>query len=179
MDRRTFITSTTATVAAIGVGDNSILIANTQKKEPMDTSTQSFWPDKARLVISISMQFETGAQPDRAAGSPFPIIDPKYPDLPVQKWYEYGFKEGVPRLLDLWDRAGVKVTSHMVGQAVERHPELAKQIVGRGHEASRHGQTWEPQYSMNPELERAGYQASIDTIQKVTGARPVGFNAFS
>ena len=107
----------------------------------MYTSTQSFWPDKARLVISISMQFEIGAQPDRRAGSPFPPIDPKYPDLPVQKWYEYGFKEGIPRLLDLWDRTGVKVTSHMVGQAVERHPELAKEIVDRGHEASGHGQT--------------------------------------
>ena len=53
----------------------------------------------------------------------------QYPDLPVGKWYEYGFKEGVPRLLDMWDRVGVKVTSHMVGQAVERHPELAKEIV--------------------------------------------------
>jgi len=112
------------------------------------------------------------------AGSPFPPIDPKYPDLPVQKWYEYGFKEVVPRLLDLWDRVGIKVTSHMVGQAVERHPELAKEIVDRGHEAAGHGQTWEPQYSMTPEQERAGYQASIGTIQRVTGTRPIGFNAF-
>src|SRR3982074_1067863 len=75
-----------------------------------------------------------------AAGSPFPPLDPKYPDLPVGKWYEYGFKEGVPRLLDMWDRVGVKVTSHMVGQAVERHPELAKEIVDRGHEAAGPGQ---------------------------------------
>ena len=164
MNRRTFITASTA--AAIGFGANSILTANAQEKEPMDTSTQPFWPDKARLVISISMQFETGAQPDRGAGSPFPPIDPKYPDLPVQKWYEYGFKEGIPRMLDMWDRVGVKVTSHMVG------------IVDRGHEAAGHGQTWEPQYSMTPEQERAGYQASIDTIQKATGTRPIGFNAF-
>jgi hypothetical protein len=170
MNRRTFITASTA--AAIGFGANSILTANAQEKEPMDTSTQSFWPDKARLVISISMQFETGAQPDRGAGSPFPPIDPRYPDLPVQKWYEYGFKEGIPRMLDMWDRVGIKVTSHMVGQAVEKHPELAKEIVDRGHEAAGHGQTWEPQYSMTPEQERAGYQASIDTIQKATGTRP-------
>src|SRR6267142_2132326 len=45
-------------------------------------------------------------------------------------------------------------------------------------EAAGHGQTWEPQYSMTPEQERAGYQASIDTIQRVTGTRPIGFNAF-
>src|SRR3954466_3190856 len=131
MDRRAFIPATTATAAAIGFGAKSILTANAQETVPEATSPGSFWPDKARLVISISMQFETGAQPERGAGSPFPPIDPKYPDLPVQKWYEYGFKEGVPRLLDLWDRVGIKVTSHMVGQAVERHPELAKEIVAR------------------------------------------------
>ena len=176
MNRRTFITASSA--AAIAFGTNVVHITNAKQIDTMDTSTQSFWPDKARLVISISMKFETGAQPDRGAGSPFPLIDPKYPDLPVQKWYEYGFKEGVPRLLDLWDRLGIKVTSHMVGQAVERHPELAKEIVDRGHEASGHGQTWEPQYSMTPEQERAGYQASIDTIKRLTGTRPIGFNAF-
>ena len=103
----------------------------------MPTSPETFWPNKARLVISISMQFETGAQPERGAGSPFPPIDSKYPDLPAQKWYDYGFKEGIPRLLDLWEKVGVKVTSHMVGQAVEKHPELAKEIVDRGHEARR------------------------------------------
>lgn len=164
----------------MGFGASSLVTVRSQGKENMSSSKSQgvFWPGKARLVISISMQFETGAQPERGAGSPFPPIDPKYRDLPVQKWYEYGFKEGVPRLLDLWDRAGVKVTSHMVGQAVERHPALAKEIVDRGHEAAGHGQTWEPQYSMTSEQERAGYQASIDTIQRVTGNRPVGFNAF-
>ena len=73
-------------------------------------------------------------------------------------------------MLDMWDRVGVKVTSQMVGKAVGKHPELAKEIVDRGHEAAGHGQTWEPQYSMTPEQERAGYQASIDTIQKATGS---------
>lgn len=51
MNRRTFITACTA--AAIGFGADSILTASAQEKEPMDTSTQSFWPDKARLVIFI------------------------------------------------------------------------------------------------------------------------------
>ena len=55
------------------------------------------------------------------------------------------------------DRHGIKVTSHMVGQEVERNTELAKEIVDRGHEATGHGQTWEPQYSMTPEQERAGF----------------------
>ncbi|MDF2696997.1 MAG: Polysaccharide deacetylase, partial [Labilithrix sp.] len=144
---------------------------------PANTS-RSRWPNGARLVISISMQLEAGAQPERGASGPFPAIDPRYPDLPVAKWYEYGIKEGVPRLLDLWDRKRVRVTSHMVGQAVERHPALAREIVQRGHEAAAHGQTWTPQYSMTPEEERASYEASVRTLERVTGTRPVGFNAF-
>jgi hypothetical protein len=127
MDRRTFITTSTA--AAVGLGANSLLTGRAQgkEKEPRPISTEGFWPNKARLVISLSMQFETGAQPERGASSPFPPLDSKYPDLPAQKWYDYGFKEGIPRMLDLWDRVGVKVTSHMVGQAVEKHPALAKE----------------------------------------------------
>jgi len=140
--------------------------------------SSSFWPNGARLIVSISMQFEAGAQPEHGAGSPFPTIDPKYPDLPAAKWYAYGIKEGIPRMLDLWDRKRIKVTSHMVGQAVERSPQLAREIVQRGHEAAAHGQTWTPQFSMTEAEERASYEASIRTLEKVTGTRPLGFNAF-
>jgi hypothetical protein len=122
--------------------------------------TDEFWPGGARLVISSSMQMEAGAQPESGAESPLPKIDPKYPDIAATKWYEYGFKEGLPRLLDMFDRRNVKVTSHMVGAAVERHPALAKEIVQRGHEPSGHGQTWTPQYSMTPEQERKSYADS-------------------
>ena len=137
-----------------------------------------FWPGGARLVISVSMQMEGGAQPASGADSPMPRIDPKYPDLPAGKWYDYGYKEGLPRLLDVFDRRKVKVTSHMVGAAVDLHPQLAKEIVQRGHEAAGHGQTWTAQYSMTPEEERASYRESIESIRRATGTRPVGFNAF-
>jgi hypothetical protein len=56
----------------------------------------TFWPDSARMVISVSMQMEAGAQPRSGAESPMPKIDPKYPDLPASKWYDYGYKEGLP-----------------------------------------------------------------------------------
>ena len=137
-----------------------------------------FWPGGARLVISISMQMEAGAQPESGAESPLPKMDPRYPDIAATKWYEYGFKEGLPRLLDMFDRRNIKATSHMVGAAVEKHPTLAKEIVQRGHEPSGHGQTWTPQYSMTPEQERKSYADSAATIERVTGVRPVGFNAF-
>src|SRR5260370_23093943 len=66
----------------------------------------------------------------------------------------------------------------MVGAAVERRPAMAKEIVWRGHEPAGHGQTWTPQYSMTAEQERKSYADSAATIERVTGVRPVGFNAF-
>lgn len=136
-----------------------------------------FWPNDAQLVISISMQFEATAQGENAEG-PFPPLDAKYPDTITPTWYRYGMTEGIPRLLDLWDRHGIKVTSHMVGRAVELNPELAKEVVARGHEASGHGQTWTPQFSMSEDEERTSYKKSADVIEKITGMRPKGFNAF-
>lgn len=136
-----------------------------------------FWPNDIRLVVSISMQFEAGAQGERAEG-PFPPLDPAYSDSITPTWYAYGMNEGVPRLLDLWDRHSVKVTSHMVGAAVDLRPDLAQEIVRRGHEAAAHGQTWTPQFSMTEAEERASYTANVASIERATGVRPVGFNAF-
>src|SRR6267142_5148466 len=179
MHRRAFIQASTLAAAAMvrTAAARTSQPRRIRKERTEMKKSGAFWPNGARLVVSISMQFEAGAQPERGAESPFPLIDTKYPDLPASKWYDYGLKEGIPRMLDMFDRVGVKVTSHMVGAAVERNPQLAKEIVERGHEAAGHGQTWTPQFSMTPDEERTSYQASIKTIETATGKRPVGFNA--
>src|SRR5882724_8191194 len=117
MDRRTFIQASALTAAAmVTTSAAGASRAERIRKERTEMEKSgAFWPNGARLVVSISMQFEAGAQPERGAESPFPVIDTKYPDLPVAKWYDYGFKEGIPRMLDMFDRVGVTVTSHMVG----------------------------------------------------------------
>lgn len=177
MNRRDFVKNSAS--ALVGAGLLTVApIGRAEEKIAKLKPSGPFWPDGARLVISVSMQFEAGAQPERGASGPFPPLDPQYADLPMQTWYKYGINEGIPRMLDLWDRRGIKVTSHMVGQAVERTPALAREIVERGHEAAAHGQTWEPQFSMTPDQERAAYVANIESIQKATGVRPLGFNAF-
>ncbi|MBZ4372133.1 polysaccharide deacetylase family protein [Corallococcus sp. AS-1-6] len=175
--RRQFLSGTAVAAGALAVS-GAVAAQVPARGAAKASAKKGFWPGGARLAISLSLQFEAGAQPERGASSPFPPIDAKYPDLPVATWYEYGVREGIPRLLEMFSRRGVQVTSHMVGQAVERHPALAKEIVERGHEAAAHGQTWTPQFSMTPEEERASYEANVRAIQRATGQTPVGFNAF-
>jgi peptidoglycan/xylan/chitin deacetylase (PgdA/CDA1 family) len=123
-----------------------------------ETTSQGFWPDGIRLVVSVSMQFEAGGQPPKGTDSPFPPVE--FPasvpsDAAANTWFAYGYREGIPRMLDLWDRHSVKVTSHMIGEAAQRHPELAREIVARGHEASGHGPRWSSQYAMSRDEERS------------------------
>jgi hypothetical protein len=96
MDRRTFIQASTLTAAAmVTTSAARTSRPGRSRKEGIEmTKSGALWPDGARLVVSVSMQFEAGAQPERGAESPFPVIDTKYPDVPVSKWYDYGFKEG-------------------------------------------------------------------------------------
>ncbi|WP_415873086.1 polysaccharide deacetylase family protein [Burkholderia ubonensis] len=137
------------------------------------------WPDGIRLVISISMQFEAGGQPPKGADSPFPPVafPPSVPaDLASGTWFAYGYREGIPRLLDLWDRHDVKVTSHMIGEAVRHRPELAREIVARGHEASAHGPSWRSQFAMSRDDERRFLLDARDMVEAATGQRPIGYN---
>jgi peptidoglycan/xylan/chitin deacetylase (PgdA/CDA1 family) len=100
-----------------------------------------------------------------------------YVDLPAATWYQYGYKEGIPRMLDNWDKLGIKVTSHMVGSAVLKNPQLAKEIIERGHEAAAHGMNWSSQYNLSYDAEKKFIQDGVDAIKKVTGATAIGYNA--
>lgn len=146
---------------------------------PKETSTpqNTKWTDGSRLVVSISMQFEAGGQPDNAE-SPFPQNMQKgFIDLPAATWYQYGYKEGIPRMLDNWDKLGIKITSHMVGSAVLNNPDLAKEIVQRGHEAAAHGMNWSTQYNLSYADEKKFIKDGVDAIKQVTGFDAVGYNA--
>lgn len=147
------------------------------KASPKENAPSSKWADGSRLVVSISMQFESGGEPENAE-SPFPQnLEKGYRDLPAKTWYEYGYKEGIPRMLDNWDRLGVKVTSHMVGTAVMKNPQLAREIVERGHEAAAHGMNWSSQYNLPYEQEKKFIKDGIDAIKNITGFNAIGYNA--
>jgi len=147
------------------------------KASPKENAPSSKWADGSRLVVSISMQFESGGEPENAE-SPFPQnLEKGYRDLPAKTWYEYGYKEGIPRMLDNWDRLGVKVTSHMVGTAVLKNPQLAREIVERGHEAAAHGMNWSSQYNLPYVQEKKFIKDGVDAIKNITGFNAIGYNA--
>lgn len=144
-----------------------------------EATPKVFWPNGARLAISISMMFEGGGQPISGAGGPIPEpIQDGLPDLPTNAFFAYGHYEGIPRALNLFDKHKIKVSSFMIGKAVQQSPELAQEIARRGHEVAAHGRTWQNSYMLPRDEEKRFIADSVEMIQKVTGQRPVGWNAY-
>jgi peptidoglycan/xylan/chitin deacetylase (PgdA/CDA1 family) len=138
-------------------------------------ASREFWPDGAKLVISISLQFETDGWSGLGAHSPMTVLEGS--DSALANWYDYGFKEGIPRLVDVFQRRHVRATSHMQSEAVEHNPQLAREIVERGYEAAARGQSACSPRNLTADEERRSCEVIIQSIQRATGARPVGFNS--
>jgi peptidoglycan/xylan/chitin deacetylase (PgdA/CDA1 family) len=171
--RRALIGSSLAAAAM------SSLPPSVSAQENNMTGTEPFWPNNARLAVSFSLMFEGGGQPISGAGGVIPDpIEKGLPDLPTNAFFAYGHYEGIPRVLDLMDKHSVKLSSFMIGKAVETAPDIAKEIVRRGHEAAAHGRTWQNSYFLDSDAERRFIADSVETIQKVTGQQPTGWNAY-
>lgn len=148
-----------------------------EKTAEAKNTSKKYWPNGAQLVISVSMQFETGGQPEGAespfSGTPLPKGQP---DLPAESWYRYGANEGIYRMLDLWKKYDIKVTSHVVGTAAEKYPEVAKAIAAGGHEVAAHGISWDNQWNKSYEEELRFVKEGVNAVEKITGQKAVGYN---
>ncbi len=143
-------------------------------------SSDGFWPGDARLVLTVSLMFEAGAQrrPESVYLGPLGDMPSEYPDLPGDTYFEYGWTEAIPRLLDLFDEYSIKVTCFPVGLAIERSPDLMREIARRGHECAAHGWEWVPQYAMSEDEEREFIQKSVRIVRDVCGNQPLGWNCW-
>jgi len=171
------ITLNRRAVLALGAAAAAVPFVARAKENTM-SSSQQFWPNNARLAVSFSLMFEAGGQPISGAPAPFGSIEKGAPDLATNGLFQYGVYEGIPRILDLMDKHQVKLSSFMVGQAVDKAPDLAREIVRRGHEAAAHGRTWQNSYLLDPDTERRFITDGMESIHKATGQTPVGWNAY-
>src|SRR3954454_11145184 len=177
--RETLRTVGAAAALAVAAGRPREAQAATTTVDASARKAAGYWPNNARLAVSLSLMFEGGGQPISGAGGVIPDkIEDGVPDLPTNAFFAYGHYEGIPRVLDLVDKHGIKLSSFMIGKAVETSPDLAQEIVRRGHEAAAHGRVWDNSYQLPRDEEKRFIADTVETIQKVTGQTPIGWNAY-
>src|SRR2546423_8555579 len=84
---------------------------------------------------------------------------------------------GMPRLLRLFERYGLKTTWFIPGHSIETFPEQTRMVVEAGHEIGIHGYSHENPIAMTPEQERAVLSRCIYLVEEVSGRRPRGYVA--
>ena len=87
-------------------------------------------------------------------------------------------EQAVQPILDLLAEADVRATFFVVGEVMERHPDLVRRIRDQGHEIGCHGMTHRPLYTMaEVEFER-DLARFAELYAKVLGdGSPMGFRA--
>ena len=141
------------------------------------------WPGNAQIAISFVVNYEEGSEQSILDGDiqhesngevPSPV-PPNQRDLFNESFFEYGSRVGVWRLLDILDRYEAKATFFSCALAMERNPEVAQQVVERGHEICGHGYRWEEYHSMDRDSEKESILKTIKSLTQTCGGRPLGW----
>lgn len=99
------------------------------------------------------------------------------PDCPPYLATQYrGVSDGLPKLLDALDGAGVPTTCFCTGQVAERFPARIEDLLRRGHELGAHGHTHRPFDGLSPDEARFELAESTQAL-RAFGAPVTSFRA--
>jgi peptidoglycan-N-acetylglucosamine deacetylase len=129
------------------------------------------WPEGKRSAVLLSIDVDAIAPflwehrdhlPDRLAR------------LEIRR---FGLRSGMTRLLDLFDRYGVKVSFYVPAVVAEFDPDLLPALLKAGHEIGLHGYFHELVRDIGDEEFSAALGASLDLFVSQTGKKPAGFRS--
>ena len=122
------------------------------------------WKDGARCAVALSFDSDHETNELREGGK----------SIGRMAWVQYGNRVGVPRILELLGRHGVKASFYVPAVAALLHPEEQRRVVAEGHEIGIHGWIHELNSVLPYAVERDLMFRATDTLESITGIRPVG-----
>ncbi|AZS83023.1 polysaccharide deacetylase [Streptomyces griseoviridis] len=90
---------------------------------------------------------------------------------------EFCAEVGVPRLISLFERHGVRATWCTPGHTMVTFPERVRQIVDAGHEIAAHGCYHEGVPKLDADTERRLMEAQLAQHDRYIGVRPRGYRS--
>ena len=145
---------------------------------------QAQWPGDARIALQFVLNYEEGGENNILhgdAGSEQFLSEligaQSYParHMSMESVYEYGSRAGVWRLLREFAARDLPLTVFAVAMALQRHPQLATELVNLEHEIACHGLRWIHYQDVAEAVEREHMQRALAIITELTGTRPLGW----
>ncbi|MBX9907892.1 MAG: polysaccharide deacetylase [Beijerinckiaceae bacterium] len=122
------------------------------------------WPGGARCAVALSFDADHETNELRDGGKSVGRLS----------WGQYGTRVGVPRILEMLKREDIKASFFVPAVAALLHPDEQRRVIAEGHEIGLHGWIHEVNTAVPPEKERELHFRAADTLEKITGIRPVG-----
>jgi len=89
---------------------------------------------------------------------------------------EYGVRVGVPRVLELLDRHGIRATFFVPGHTVESFPQVTESILEHGHEIAHHSYAHVDPSGQTRDEEEADMERALDVLERI-GVKPLGYRS--
>ena len=142
------------------------------------------WPGNARLALQFVLNYEEGAENsvlhgDRASETFLseiigaPAFEMRH--MSMESLFEYGSRAGFWRVMREFKQRALPITVFGVAMALERNPEAVAAMLEDGHEIAAHGWRWISYQEVDEATEREHMQRAVAAIEKLTGARPLGW----
>ena len=90
---------------------------------------------------------------------------------------EFGPRVGMPRLLALFEKYGIKTTWFVPGHTIETYRKSCERVVSAGHEIAHHGWTHRPPAELTRDEEEAELVRANEQIRKLTGKKARGYRS--
>lgn len=127
------------------------------------------WPNGARCAVSLSFD---------ADHETIPLRDSDESPMRISQG-QYGNRQGVPRIRKLLDRHGVRASFFYPAVSALLHPEEIRAVAAEGNEIGIHSWIHEANTTLPPGVERELTLRATDTLEKLSGRRPVGMRTAS
>lgn len=129
------------------------------------------WKNGARCAVTLTFDLD--------GESPWIARDPALAERPLHMGMgAYGPKAGMPRILKLLDRHGIKAGFFIPGWIIERYPDICQEALRRGHEVGHHGYLHERPFMLpGPKEEEELLVKTLDIFRKILGVKPLGSRA--
>jgi peptidoglycan/xylan/chitin deacetylase (PgdA/CDA1 family) len=122
------------------------------------------WPNDARVAVALSFDSDHETNELRDGGKSVGRLS----------WGQYGNRKGVPRILDVLSRHEISATFFVPAVTALLHPDEQRRVIDLGHEIAIHGWIHELNSILPYETEKDLMFRSAETLEKITGVRPVG-----
>lgn len=122
------------------------------------------WPGGAKCAVALSFDSDHDTNELRDGGKSIGRLS----------WGQYGNRVGVPRILKILEKRAIPATFYVPAVTALLYPDEQRRVVKSGHEIGLHGWIHELNTAVPEQAERELHFRAADTLEKVTGKRPVG-----